>query len=617
MRPAVSGAAAASPVPEVEHAEASFSFLPSDLDLEILTELLLEVREHISIAEGALLSLETSPGSREEIHTVFRAFHSIKGSAGSAGLQVIAQLSHSTESLLDAVRQGGVEFRGTAADLALRSVDMLKSLLGAIESELRGHPPRSPNGYGKLMEALAQFDTPGAISTSDAARAPRLGDILVAEGKVTRNQIEEAVARQGNVPLGRALLESKVATLTDVAFALRTQQRLAASFDEASLRVRTEHLDKLLEMVGQLVAAQARILEDPLLLRNAHQDLFQNVLTAGHVIRELQALAISMRMMPLRRSFQRAARIARDTAKSMGKQVNFVTLGEATEIDRRMVEMLDNPLAHMVRNAVDHGIEPPEVREKRGKSSTGTVLLCAHQCGGSLVIELRDDGNGLDPQKLFDRAVDMGLVAAGPVPSVQDSCELLCTPGLSTADKVTQTSGRGVGMDVVKRSIDALGGTLRVSSEPGGGSTFTLRLPLTLATIDGMLACVGPEIFIIPLASIVACLDPAPPASHASGETGDAVTLDGCRMPLVRLHRRFGVVGAVEDPSEGVLVVVQASAQRLALLVDRLLGEQSVIARGRLSAVPGIPGLSGVATLGDGRVGQVLDPDELAAVRSR
>ncbi len=592
----------------------AFTLLPPDPDLEIITELILEVREHIAVAETALLSLETSPGSREDVHAVFRAFHSIKGSAGSAGLQSVAELSHRTESLLDRVRDGSVEFGGPAADLALQAVDMLRKLLEEIAGEIRGQPASLPAAYAGLVEALSRFDPRSGQPPSkrDPGNPLRLGDILVAEGKVTREQIEAVVARQGAEPLGRALLKSKVASLTDVARALRTQQRLSqASSDEASLRVRTEQVDRLLDLVNQLVGIQRRVFEDPLLLKNTHQDLFQNVSDAGQVIREIQALTLSMRMVSLKDTFLRTARIARDTARKAGKQVNFVTLGESTEIDRRMAETLEDPLAHLVRNAVDHGIESPEVREARGKQPTGTVLLCAYQSGGSLVVELQDDGNGIDRQKIIDRAVTLGLATPELNPAMRDTCELICTPGLSTAEAVTQTSGRGVGMDVVKRSVDALGGSLRLTSEPGRGSTFSLRLPLALATIDGLLAGVGPEVCIIPRGMVRTCLDALPPVAPSICGPGEAITDGGEQIPLVRLHRHLGVAGGAENPAEGVLVVVESAERRLALLVDRLLGEQIVITRRRQNGQERIPGFSCVALLGDGRIGRVIDPEEL------
>jgi two-component system chemotaxis sensor kinase CheA len=324
---------------------------------------------------------------------------------------------------------------------------------------------------------------------------------------------------------------------------------------------------------------------------------------------------MSMRMVPLKATFQKLTRLVRDVAAKLGKDVEFVTEGEDTEIDRNMVDVVGDPLVHMVRNAVDHGVESPEDRLRAGKPRTGRVKLSAYQAGGSVIVELRDDGKGLSRDHIVRKAVERGLIESDRGMTDGEVFQLIFAPGFSTAEQVTDVSGRGVGMDVVKRNIESVRGRVEIASEPGQGTTFYVRLPLTLAVTDGMLVRVGAERYVVPTTNIHMSFRPERGMLQTVGGRGEVVTLRGEVMPVVRLHRLFGVPGAEQDPTQALLMIVGDGRQRRsALLVDELLGQQQVVAKSLGDGIGAVGGVAGGAILGDGRVGLILDVGDIVAL---
>jgi two-component system chemotaxis sensor kinase CheA len=301
------------------------------------------------------------------------------------------------------------------------------------------------------------------------------------------------------------------------------------------------------------------------------------------------------------------ARLARDLSRKASKQVDFVTVGEETELDRTVVDKIADPLVHMVRNSLDHGIEPGEVRVKAGKKATGRVELRAFHQAGNIVIEIEDDGKGLDKNRILKKAIDNGVVDSGQELPDEEVFKLVFHPGLSTAEKVTSVSGRGVGMDVVKKNIESLRGKIEIGSTPGKGTIFTIRLPLTLAVIDGQVVSIGEHRYIIPINSIVRSLRPTAQQISSVQNRGEMVLERGELMPLVRLHRLFGVIPATEDPTEALVVVVEEDDRRCSLLVDDLLGQQQVVIKSLGEALGRVRGVSGGAIMGDGKVSLILD----------
>ncbi len=593
-----------------------FDFDISDPDL--LGDFITECQEHIENAEAALLALETNEEDTEAVNTIFRAFHTIKGTSAFLGLGGMSELAHRSESFLNRVREHEIQLTGGYADLALFSVDMLKGLLQSLRNALGGEAMVKPDGYDDLMLLLSDPEG-GGISADDRDDLPRLGDILVHQAKVDREEIEAVVADQGDEPVGVALVRSQTASVTDVAKALRVQRQMAqppkagtANVTESSVRIRTNHLDRLIDMIGEMVIAHSMVSQDRTVVLGGRQELAKKIAHTGEIVRELQDLSMSMRMVPLRAAFQKTSRLVRDLARKNSKLANLITEGEDTEIDRKMVEGLNDPLVHMIRNAVDHGIEPPEERKRLGKPAAGTVRLAAHHSGGNVVIEIQDDGKGLARDRIIEKALSKGLIESAKGMSDNEVAKLIFEPGFSTAKELTDLSGRGVGMDVVKKGIEALRGRVDVSSRPNEGCTFTMSLPMTLAIIDGMLVKVGGHRYIVPTVNIRLSLRPAPDILPTIVGRGEIVMLRGKPIPMIRLHRMFNIHGAVEDPTEGLIVVVEEGKRQCALLVDELLGQRQVVAKSLGDGIGTVRGISGGAILGDGRVGLILDPSEIA-----
>lgn len=604
----------ATPTPSVSSGPI-IDLLGEDCDRDLLPDFITESLECVVNSENALLQLEQNPTDEEAVNTVFRAFHTVKGTSAFLGLGRIAAFAHEAESLLSRVRDKEINYGQGCADLSLRSVDMLRELLHVVEHALAGNGAMPlPDGYQELLDALMQFDPirdgngmPGA-SMKASVPATTGGNVPATMTSGVPSTIASSVPTTGPV----SNLSSAAATTTvTVAAARKLVEQTNA---DATIRVRTDRLDRLIDMVGELVIAQSMIAGDDMLAGGKQHELQRKVTHAGKIVRDLQELSMSMRMVPLRPTFQKLARVVRDTALKAGKTVQFTTDGDDVEIDRNMVDRLGDPLVHMVRNAVDHGVEPPHERMAEGKEPTGQVRLRAYHASGNVVVELIDDGRGLHREKIVRKAIEKGLIDSDKGMTDSEVFNLIFAPGFSTAEKVTDISGRGVGMDVVRRNLEAIRGRIEITSVPGSGTTFAIRLPLTLAVTDGMLVRVGAERFIIPLTHIHMSFRPEPSMLSTVGNRGEMVLLRGELMPVVRLHRLFNVPDAIESPLDGLLMIVGEGNRRTALLVDDLLGQQQVVAKSLGDLLGKVEGISGGAILGDGRVGLILDVNETVSL---
>jgi len=586
------------------------AFLPEDTDFEILAEYIVESLDHVAGAEAALLELETNPEESEPVHVVFRAFHTIKGTSGFLGLDRIKNLAHLAENLLDRVRNREIRLTGGYADISLEASDMLKEMIEGLRGVEAGAELKIPANYSDLIDRLKDPEAHGISDqvVEEGPVVPRVGDIVVAQGGASRQAVEKAASGKSEKPIGEKLVSAGAASAGDVAKALRVQKQMKRTpTNDATIRVGTDRLDSLVNMVGELVIAQSMVAEDPGLRAGTNLRLKRNVGYTGKIIRELQDLSMSLRMVPLRGTFQKMARLVRDLARKSGKSVQFVTEGDDTEIDRNMVEALNDPLVHMIRNAVDHGIESLGERTAGGKSSTGTVCLRAYHSAGSVVIELEDDGKGIDREKVVAKAIDRGLIEPEATITDAEAYALIFRPGFSTAEKVTDVSGRGVGMDVVKKGIEGMRGRVDLTSEFGKGSTFTIRLPLTMAIIDAMLLRVGDERFLLPTVAVEQSFRPESGAVHTVAGRGEVVMQRGDLIPIIRLHRLFGISKAEKIPRDAILIAVESDGRRCALMADEVLGRQQVVIKSLGEGIGRVPGISGGAILGDGRVGLILD----------
>jgi two-component system chemotaxis sensor kinase CheA len=376
-----------------------------------------------------------------------------------------------------------------------------------------------------------------------------------------------------------------------------------------SIRVDTSKIDTLINMVGELVITQSMLSLVGEHFEVTKLDQLKNGLSQlERHTRELQESVMNIRMLPINFVFSRFPRMARDISSKLGKKIDLKLIGENTEVDKTVVELLSDPLVHLVRNSLDHGIEMPEVRLAAGKSETGTVILEAYHRGGNIVIEVRDDGKGLDKDKLRAKAIEKGLIAAEIILTDKQTYELIFMPGFSTAEKLTDISGRGVGMDVVRRNIQALGGNIEIISELGKGSTIAIHLPLTLAILDGQSIAVGDETYILPLGSIIESLNIKEDRINRVGGRGETFLLRGTYLPIIRLHEIFNVPNVKATKlTEGLLVVVEGQGERCGLFVDDLLGQQQVVIKSLEANYRRVEGVSAATILGDGSVALILD----------
>jgi two-component system chemotaxis sensor kinase CheA len=381
--------------------------------------------------------------------------------------------------------------------------------------------------------------------------------------------------------------------------------------ESRAVKVDTAKLDYLVDMAGEMVIAESLVRHDPELAGAKSPNLQRKIAQLTRITAELQKTAMAMRLVPIGPLFHRMARLVRDLSRQFGKQVDMETVGDDIELDRTIVEELSDPLMHMVRNALDHGIESPEEREARGKDATARLLLKAHHQAGQVVIEIADDGRGLDRDQIRAKAIEKGLIASADLLSDSEVHNLIFLPGFSTAARVTNVSGRGVGMDVVRRHIEKLRGRIEIRSNPGCGSAFLLKLPLTLAIIDGLVVGVGPERYIVPLFAVREMFRPAQETIWTVHQRSEMALVRGTLLPVHRLYRRFQVIPRSEDPLQSVLVVAEVEGQRFCLVVDELIGKQEVVIKTLGETFQHVSGIAGGAILGDGRVGLILDLDRL------
>ncbi|MDE3154265.1 MAG: chemotaxis protein CheA, partial [Acidobacteriota bacterium] len=376
---------------------------------------------------------------------------------------------------------------------------------------------------------------------------------------------------------------------------------------QGAVKVDTQKLDNLVDMVGELVVVQAIIQEHPALAHVADERMTRHLAQMKRITSDLQRTAMSLRLVPIRPTFQKMARLVRDLSRKSGKAIDLVLSGEDTELDRKVVEEINDPLMHMVRNSIDHGIEPAGVRAAAGKRPAGTLSLSAYHQGGSIVIAVADDGGGLNADRILAKAIAQGLVAPGASLPPSEIYELIFHPGFSTAEKVTEISGRGVGMDVVRRNIEALRGRIDIQSTPGQGTTFYIKLPLTLAIVDGVLARVGTQRYVVPTFAVQESFRPARDHVHSIEGRPCMVQVRERLLPFVRLADVFGVDGAIGDPWDATMVIIEDDGRRMGLQVDQLLGKQEVVIKSIGQGLGDAPGIAGGAILGDGQVGLIVD----------
>ncbi len=568
-----------------------------DSDRELLTEFINESQEHLQNIENGVLVLEEHPSDATTLNSIFRAFHTFKGGSGFLNLTPIKNLAHELESLLDAARQHKLALNSGIIDVILEGGDTLKQFVTQIGARLNGAENKQPICIATrelIVRVQAILAKPDA---SVPAPASAINPPPVAATATTKDEQSASVAMAAASAANGGTAPSRATATTNGSTGF--------------VKVDTLKLDSLIDLVGELVISESMVVQDPVLQNLPSRHLARNLGQLRRITSELQRTAMSLRMVTIRATFQKMTRLVRDLAAKQQKQVQLVLSGEETELDRNVVEEISDPLIHMIRNAADHGVEKPEARLARGKPALGTIHLRAFHRGGNIVIQIQDDGNGLNKEKLLSKAREKGIVKPGQSLSDKEIYDLIFAPGFSTAEQVTEISGRGVGMDVVRRNIEKLRGKVDIDTVPGQGTTFTIYLPLTLAIIDGMIVSVGGERYIIPTLSVRESFRPKPEMLSAVHERGEMVNVRGRLSPLLRLYQYFDQTPKVTDPAEGIVIVVESGQQTRCLMVDELIGKQEVVIKSLGGALKKNAALAGGAVLGDGRVGLILNVDSL------
>ena len=574
-------------------------------DRDIVSGFIVESLESLEAVEVSLIDLEQDASDPESINAIFRAFHTIKGVSSFLGFMRINRLAHCSENLLDKIRGNERVVDGDIIDVVLDSVDLLKKLIAGVQTGIEtGCPLDIGTDISDLVRRIERIQAP------ETALDRPVGQILVEKGDLDAQTLALALEKQKTTPnkkIGQILIEDKATGSRQVAAALRDQKKAAGQKIDLQVKVDTLKLDSLVDLAGELVIAQSMLRQHPYIRGARDQRLLHTLGQLNQITSSLQTMTMSLRMVPIKTTFQKMLRLVRDLGKSSGKQVQLVMTGEDTEIDRNVVDELYEPMVHMIRNSVDHGLETPEEREAAGKPATCTIYLKAYHKGGNIVVEITDDGRGLNRDRIVEKARANGVIDADTRLSDSEIYNLIFQPGFSTAQQVMEISGRGVGMDVVKKAIERLRGRVDIQSLTGQGSTFFISLPLTLAIIEGMLVRVGEERYVIPALSIIESFRPTPEQCSTVEKRGEMILSRGKLIPLIRLEAVFGVRSDSRRPWEGLVVTVEYDGQQLALLLDELLGKEEVVIKSMGEVLKNVRGIAGGAILGDGRVGLILD----------
>ncbi len=563
-----------------------------------------ESDEMLESVEQTLLEIERSADKQEGLENAFRSIHSFKGNCGFMGFADLERLSHGIENVLDCMKSGTVAVADQNISIIIRMMD---SIRGAVADVSQG-------GTGVINGCEIMLDLLQGLTPRDAQESKKLklGEILVARGIASASEVDAALKMQGK-SFDEILLEE--AASRAAAEGLGEADKLSAKkIFRRDIRVDLDKLDQLMDLVGEMAIAQLMVIHNPD-LRNRGYDLDGFEKACHHLERisaELQSVALAIRMVPLTTTFRKMIRLVHDLSIKFSKRVMLEIKGEETEVDKTVIEHISDPLVHIIRNAIDHGIEKPERRLALGKDDTGTIVLEARHDGGDVVIHISDDGGGLSREKILAKAQEKGLLKTSPAAMKDDEVfQLIFEPGFSTAELVTDVSGRGVGMDVVKRNIEKIKGRVDIKSHADKGATFILRIPLTLAIIEGMLVRVGNSKYIIPLLAILESFRPREQHVTSLPDGTEVVRVRESLLPISRLYRLHSIRPDTENLTEGILVIVEYQGDRLCLFVDEVIGQIQTVIKGLPDYMGSVQGLSGCCIMGDGEVCLILDVGSL------
>jgi len=606
---------AAEPEPMKDLGEEPAIVLNLDSDRDLLNEFNGESNELLSNVEQGILVFEENPDDSGTIDSIFRAFHTFKGGAAFLHLGAIRDLAHDLESMLDAIRKKELRINSDITDLILAGTDALRKFGSEITDQLNGKGVGTPILIPTLeLRERAKRATKGGSAApagkpkAESAPAAAVPAPAQAAAPVVKADVPSAPKPAAPSATPKAATPPPPKTPAKAAAGGAGGGEGGAT---GFVKLDTAKLDSMVDLVGELVIAQSMVVQNPDVQKINSLQLARCLRQLSRITTELQRNAMSLRMVPIRGVFQKMSRLVRDLASSTHKQLTLVLDGEDTELDRNIVEKLGDCLIHMIRNSCDHGIENPTDRAAAGKPAVGVInLTAAHQRGG-IVIRVQDDGKGLNTEKILNKAIDRGLVKPGAVLSDSEIHQLVFLPGFSTADVITDLSGRGVGMDVVQRNIDSLRGKVEISSTLGKGTTFTIVLPLTLAIIEGLIVGIGTDRYIIPTLAIRESFRPRPNTIFTVQQRQEVVNVRGKQTPILRLGNHLGRPVRAVNPEEGIIIVVESGDAARGILVDELIGKQEVVIKSLGKTFEHQNLLAGSAVLGDGWVGLILDVDTL------
>ena len=548
-----------------------FQFEQADDD--IFSDFLNEAREYVVLLENHMLELEKYPDNLNLINEIFRPFHTLKGVSGFMGLKKINYLSHEAENILDKARNGKIKINNNISTLIFKAIDLIKKIISGLDID-----NRVENAGDEEINTL----------------------VMHLKNITNESSSSQEMFSENNVE-GIALTRENKET-----------QEINIKNSEDSIRVKVEKLDSLIDMVGELVITFNLLHQDKYIMKIIDHNFIKKMSQLQRVISDLQKVSMSLRMIPIGSTFNKMKRVVRDyLSKHQNKAIELNILGEDTEIDKNMVESINEPLVHMIRNACDHGIETTEERLQNNKSEKGTITLSAYHKGNSIIIDVKDDGKGLNKEKIKQKAIEKKLILSGQVLSDSEIFKLVFLPGFSTMEKVSNVSGRGVGMDVVMQSINHLGGSVEIYSNPNEGSTFRIILPLTLAIIEGMLVKIETELYLIPIANIKRSIKPTKDNLNSVMGKGDTIKIEDKLIPIIRLNRKFKISKQDESLENSLLIVLETGEKQFAVAVDELIGIQSVVVKTLGEKFKNLEGVSGATIMGDGRVGLILDVSKL------
>ncbi len=582
-------------------------------DAEVLQEFFIESFELIEELDQDLVTLEETPDDADLLNKIFRAAHTLKGSSSFLGFQEISQVTHRVEDIFNKLRKGEMSPSPEVMDVVLDAVDRVRKLLEAAQSGTPGP------AVDDLLAALAQVLEGGG-------QRRKLGEILVQDEGVDPTAVERALAeKKPDQPLGEALVERKVVAPEAVHRSLAKQKTPAgpakkaqAAHVEQTIRVDVGRLDDLMNLVGELVLAKnwlARVrgeMDERWGGEELVEELGETSAQVDLVASDLQMAVMKTRLMPIGKVFRKFPRMVRDLCRSMNKEIRLELQGENTELDKSVVEVIGDPLVHLIRNAADHGVEAPEDRVKAGKPREGRVRLSAWHEGNHIVVSIEDDGAGMDPEVLKAKAVEKGVLspAEASTMSARDAFNLIFAPGFSTAKKVTNVSGRGVGMDVVRTNIQKLNGLIDIDSSPGEGTTVKVRIPLTLAIIQALLVRSRQEVYAVPLVSVVETVR-IQPDEVKSVDGFPVLRLRNQVIPLIRMDQLFRVPEGPVDTEREYVVILGLAEKRVGLVVDGLVGEEEVVIKSLGRYLTDTPAIAGATIRGDGRVTLIVDVNQV------